>query len=143
MKTDDILLYGGLGLLAYMLLKPKTVAPGVTQVAPVPVASLYHPPAANNAGNTVITALAALAPAAIKYFSPATANNPAAAAAASNASFAPVYNTSTIDTSSLLTDNTPAISYPQSMAFDPTPAEMMFQSGDYPGAEMAGCIGLF
>jgi hypothetical protein len=157
MKSNDLLLYGGLAVVAYLFLKPKTVAPGVTQVAPV---TAYIPPTApNNTTNQLLTAAAGLAPALIKYLSPTpVATTPAQAAAyvqqaaAQNAQFVPAVNNSVPDMSSI---NIPAMPAPVDIYAnvttpDFTSSEMMFQNGDYPGASLSGmndriaaCIGEF
>lgn len=82
MKNEDLLLYGGIAVLAYLFLKPTTVAPGVTQVAPV--TSALPASANSNVTNQLLTAGAGLAPVLAKLFtSPSTPSAASAAPAAS------------------------------------------------------------
>lgn len=155
MKTDDLLLYGGIGLALYLLFMPKTVAPGVTQVAPV--TSLL--PAGTSTGNALLTALASLAPVAAKALAPstsapaATQNNTEASSIFSTPTFTPVTPASsfidptfaTAPAASIFTPVTsfPPLSTPQLAATTPVSTGddssfLEFENGDYPGAEMSG-----
>ena len=80
MKNNDILLYGGLAVLAYLFLNKNSSTPGVTQVAPVATALPAANAASTNFSNTIVSALSALAPQAVKLLTP-TASAPAASAA--------------------------------------------------------------
>jgi len=146
MKTNDLLMYGGIAVIAYLFLKPKTVAPGVMQVAPV---QAYVPPVQqSNTANTLLTAAAGLAPVVAKFFTPTPQPAPAplqvADMTASNI-VAPAL------TSTLPTD-LPAVQLPTpSLAYQPVTTDaymQMFQNNSYPGAELSGispeiaaCIG--
>lgn len=133
MKTDDILLYGGVAAAVYFLfIKPRQVAPGVTQVGPV---THMLPPAPVNTPNfatTALTALTAAAPAIEKYlFQP----NPQPQQILP----APVSDTGSQIETPPLTSELP-VSAPQ-YAYQPITTDsylQMFQNGDYPGAEMSG-----
>jgi hypothetical protein len=168
MKTEDLLLYGGIGLALYLLFAPKTVAPGVTQVAPV-TSVLPAGTASGGTAGALLTALASLAPVAVKALSPsssAASTNAAAAAQAqttqynteassifSQPTFTPVAPASSFSDPTLASTPTASIftpvtnfaplSTPQLAATTPVSTGddssfLEFENGDYPGAEMSG-----
>lgn len=135
MKTDDLLLYGGGAVLLYLLfIKPKQVAPGVTQVAPV---TSMLPVAQPNASTAILSALTALAPVAIKYLTPSpqqSAALPVAEIAANQSIQTPALP---IDLPGLTNNTAPVYAY-QPITTDSY--QQMFENGDYPGAEMSGLV---
>jgi hypothetical protein len=70
MKSNDILLYGGIAVAAYLLFFKKTATtPALTPVSYTPVKPVYQTlPTQPNVATSVVSALAALAPQAIKLF---------------------------------------------------------------------------
>lgn len=159
MKNNDLLLYGGLAVLAYLFLSKNSgsASPGVTQVAPVTSVLPAANAANSNLSNTLVSALSALAPQAVKLLTPSASAPAATTAAATQAaqvaqqdqslaqqyfaqpSIGPV-NTAT----SYLTAPVPSYVAPtsdQTFAQLATPdnisndsLEYEFMNGDYPGA---------
>ena len=123
MKTNDLFLYGGIAVLAYLFLKPKTVAPGVTQVAPVN--AYVPPPQQSSTANTVLTAAAGLVPVLANIFAPAPAATPLPVADLTAAQ-----TIVTPDLTTQLPDVTPPDNF--------TSLELMEQAGIYPGSNLAG-----
>lgn len=70
MKSNDVLLYGGIAVAAYLLFFKKTATtPALTPVSYTPVKPVYQTlPTQPNVATSVVSALAALAPSAIKLF---------------------------------------------------------------------------
>jgi hypothetical protein len=118
MKTEDILLYGGIAFAAYMLLKPK---PPGTVVAPVTSAGLLPTSTAVPTNNASTAALSTSLASAIKnIFSPATptpsaasSGNPITAAQQATLNQQAAAAGSDVDTSGIFstdTNSTPATS---------------------------------
>ena len=80
MKNNDLLLYGGIAVAAYLLFFNKTATtPALTPVSYTPVKPVYQTlPTQPNVATSVVSALASLAPQAIKLFNNSAAAQPAA-----------------------------------------------------------------
>jgi len=128
LKTEDVLLYGGLAFLAYKFLLPKAPPPAYTATHTMP--QNYIPVAAtppSNTGSNIVSTLTAFAPVVADLLKPKTAN-PAVPNMPVN-----VYE-------QYDTPVAPQDYYTQTVNDDPTPLESYFQNGMYKnyGDNLAG-----
>lgn len=132
MKNSDI--YWGVGIfaVAYLFLRPKQVAPGVSTAPPVYTA--LPQPQQQNAGGQIVPILAAFAPSLIKLLAPSP-TAPQQTAPVNQYIDIPAPYVPPVDTPVYtLPTELPGLAYQQ----EPTALESYFQNGDYPGAEMSG-----
>lgn len=126
MKQNDILLYGGIAVAAYFLLKKK--APTST-VNPVQVAPIYNTPAlpASNANNvnSIVKQLPGIVTSIVDIFKGSGNQTPAD----NPASYIPVYGSVVDDVATA--PNT-------SSAYVDSPTMTMWKNRTYPGALVAG-----
>lgn len=138
LKTEDVLLYGGLAFLAYKFLLPKQPQAGLTpaqlnQLQLNQAHSTLQPQQPNTA-STIVSSLTALAPVLADLIKPKTpAINPIQ-------STSPVNVYEQYDTPTVPQDYSDIYNYQPTVNQDPSPLQSFFQNGDYKnyGGYLAG-----